>query len=185
MNERSAMLRWSIIEKYIPSGGVGAEIGVFKGHLSPHFLTKSPQKMYLVDPWYRLSPTWSWVIGQDNSTLNAFNHITKLFEKEINAGIMVPVVDFSVPFLKGIAPQSLDFVYLDSSHLYEDTVKELEVCLRSLKENGVLLGDDWHDDENHRHYGVAKAVKEAIDKGMYESLFDPEYEQWGLVKKKD
>jgi len=185
MNERSALLRWNIIEKYIPQGGVGAEIGVFKGHLSSYFLKKSLKKIYLVDPWYRLSPTWNWVKNQDNSTLSAFNNIIKIFEKEINAGVVVPVVDFSVPFLSGIKPHSLDFVYLDSSHSYEDTIQELEACQISLKENGILLGDDWHDNESHRHYGVAKAVKEYIEKGVYEPLFDPVYEQWGLIKKKE
>lgn len=180
MNEKIAQRRWSIIEEYIPSGAIGAELGVFKGHLSSYFLKKNPKKIYLVDPWYRLGPNWKWVTNQDSSTLNAFRNLLDRFEKEINAGVLVPIVEFSQPFLTNLEPKSLDFIYLDSTHTYKDTISELSAASVVLKDNGVLLGDDWYENPNHRHHGVTKAVKEFIENGKCELLFEPKLRQWGV-----
>jgi hypothetical protein len=69
---------------------------------------------------------------------------------------------------------------LDSSHSYEDTVKELSSAATALNDNGVLLGDDWHEDQTHPHYGVTKAVKKFIDDGKCGLLFEPKSAQWGV-----
>ena len=180
MNDKSAQTRWAIIKDYIQPGSVGVELGVFKGHFSPYLLTAKPRTLFLVDPWYRLGANWRWVKDQDSSTLNAFQEILTRFKTEINSGTAVPVVDFSVPFLNTLSPKSLDFIYLDSSHAYEDTKNEIAAASRVLKDDGVLLGDDWRDDPQHRHYGVAKAVKEYIDAGKCTPLFNPKDCQWGV-----
>lgn len=180
MNEQNAKDRWSVIEKYIPDNSIGVELGVFKGHLSPYFLKKNPKKLFLVDPWYRLGPEWSWVKNQDPSCLHAFQDILVNFEEQINSGVIIPVVEFSCTFLKGIDSKSLDFIYLDSSHSYEDTFNELSAASTALKDNGVLLGDDWHNDPTHRHYGVTKAVKEFVENDKCELLFEPVLAQWGV-----
>lgn len=180
MNPKDAERRWKIIESYIPSGSCGAELGVFKGHLSAYFLKKNPEKLYLVDPWYRMTSYWSWLSGEDPSTLNALRQVLDKFEGEINAGTVVPVIDFSFNFLKTVDPKSLDFIYLDTSHNYENTLKEIEAASLALKDDGLLLGDDWHYDEDHRHFGVTKAVTQFIENGRCEMLFKPKGMQWGV-----
>lgn len=50
-----------------------------------------------------------------------------------------------------------DFVFIDSSHLYEDTKKEIVVWYDKIKENGVLAG---HDAISHE--GVRRAIHEVI-----------------------
>lgn len=180
MNEHLAELRYQILEPYIPEGFVGGEIGVFKGHFSRVLLRKKPKKLYLVDPWYRVGNSWTWVKGQNPSTLDAFNEIMRYFDAEIRAGTVVPVPEFSIEFMRIAPMHSFDLLYLDSSHSYADTVAELELARRLLKPNGVLLGDDWHIDPEHRHYGVAKAVLECVDKGEAQMLFSPKELQWGL-----
>ena len=177
--ERLAAERWRSLQNWVPLRAVGAELGVFKGHLSPYFLTKLPRTLYLVDPWYRLAPTWTWCKSGDPNTYNAFLSILRQFEREINLGQVVPVVDFSVPFLRGLEPHSLDFCYLDSSHSYEGTRDELPAIAGALKSSGLLLGDDWREDQNHRHHGVTRAVREWLDAGRAKILF-VDKQQWGL-----
>src|SRR5580693_6734273 len=51
--------RW--ILSGIPAGGVGAEIGVFRGHFSEVILqTLRPRKFYMVDPWTKLGEFFPW-----------------------------------------------------------------------------------------------------------------------------
>lgn len=180
MDDISAEKRFEILREFIPEGFVGAEIGVFKGHFSKMLLRKNPRKLYLVDPWYRAGAQWLWAKNQDNSTLNAFKKILEVFDKEIRNGVVCPVVDFSENFLNAMEEHSFDLFYLDSSHSYKDTKTELELISLILKPEGVCLGDDWRDDENHRHYGVTKAIKEFIQEGRCKLLFHPVHMQWGV-----
>jgi SAM-dependent methyltransferase len=180
MNDDDSAARWKVIQTWLPEGGIGAELGVFKGHFSKYLLRKNPQRLYLVDPWYRYSPYWSWVQGQSNSAVHAVRKVLEDYDAEIHAGQIVPVIDFSVQFLKTLPNEHLDFCYLDSSHSYEGTVSELAELRRTIKSNGILLGDDWRDDPNHKHYGVRRAVEEYIGRGEAILLFQPEVRQWGI-----
>jgi predicted O-methyltransferase YrrM len=103
-----------------------------------------------------------------------------MFAQQINARTVVQLPEFRTTFLRSTPDNSLDFIYLDSSHDYENTKMELELCFKALKPGGVLLGDDWHDDPNHRHSGVARAVREVLETGPHTSLFQPKDCQWGV-----
>jgi hypothetical protein len=60
---RSGVLRSKLLARFIPPGGVGCELGVFKGHLSKAILRiVKPQKLYMVDLWY-LGGNWDWACG--------------------------------------------------------------------------------------------------------------------------
>jgi predicted O-methyltransferase YrrM len=53
-----------------------------------------------------------------------------------------------------------DFVFIDSSHRYEETKSEILIWYRKVKELGVLAGHDYLSEENPE---VRKAVDELID----------------------
>ena len=68
---RAIQERASPRHSLIPSGGVGAQLGVHKGHLTPGLIEwLEPDTLYVVDPWYLLGPKWEWAAG-DKSTVNA------------------------------------------------------------------------------------------------------------------
>lgn len=179
MNASSAAQRFNIISKWLPKDAIGVEAGVFKGAFSKE-LVKITRKLYLCDPWYRLSPTWNWVTNENNSTYDAFLGIMKDFENEIKAQTVIPVVDFAKNFFLTAPSAYFDFIYLDTAHAYEGTIEELELGIKILKPGGVFCGDDWHDDIHHKHYGVTKAIKEFISHGRCSLLFPPSNLQWCL-----
>jgi hypothetical protein len=47
------------LQRFVPKGLVGAEIGVFKGQFTPTILNVTePAKLHLIDPWYLLCKEW-------------------------------------------------------------------------------------------------------------------------------
>ncbi len=55
--------------------------------------------------------------------------------------------------------QSLDFVFLDASHTYEDVKNDICLWLPKVRYGGVLAGDDYTDKFSD---GVVKAVDEQL-----------------------
>ena len=181
MYESALVSRSNFVDEYIPKGTVGAELGVLKGNFSKVLLDISrPMKLYLVDPWYLLGSRWSWADG-NQSTVDALIRVIRKFKSEIENRQIEVIIGDDLKFLAGLSDESLDWVYLDSSHDYEHTVKELELLMFKVKKNGVIAGDDWRIDESHKHHGVAKAVKEFVSKYDYEVIYSNESNlQWAV-----
>jgi predicted O-methyltransferase YrrM len=55
------------------------------------------------------------------------------------------------------ADGSLDFVYIDASHEYEDVKADIQAWLPKMKRNAILSGDDFDI-----YQGVNKAVEELL-----------------------
>jgi hypothetical protein len=58
------------------------------------------------------------------------------------------------------------WTYVDTSHEYEHSKVELEALRTKVKQGGLVTGDDWPDDPDHIHYGLARAVKEFCGERM-------------------
>jgi hypothetical protein len=153
--------RFEVLSPYIHAGSVGAELGVFKGSFIEYFLSKQPRTLYAVDPWYLLSAEWPWAVG-DKSTVRALARILEEYQIEIAQKLVVPRVEFSHTFLSSLPDRALDWVYIDSSHSYEGTKSELELCVYKVKSGGYIMGDDYNSDPSSRHHGVFKAVQEYV-----------------------
>lgn len=169
--------RYSILAPFMKSSGVGAELGVFKGAFVDWLLQTKPKKLYLVDPWYRTGPEWNWAKGE-KSTLKAFMAILEAFKFEIQSGQVEPRVELSQEFFSRIEDDSLDWVYIDSTHGYGQTMTELTFSLKKVKPTGYIMGDDYTSDSNHPHYGVYKAVKEMEAAGQIKLIVDGEQRQF-------
>lgn len=92
-------------------------------------------------------------------------------------------VQDDIKLLKEFPDDYFDWVYVDSSHGYEHTVSELALLLKKVKASGIICGDDWQPNPNHRHHGVYKAVNEFILKNDYKLLYsDDKNLQWFIKK---
>lgn len=175
--------RGSLIDKYLPKGAIGAELGVFKGHFSRVLLNRAkPKELHLIDPWFLLTSEWSWA-SRNKSTVDALCNVLKSNKKEINDKIVYVHIQDDLKLLKEFPNEYFDWVYIDSSHSYEHTVSELQLLLKKVKGSGIICGDDWQPDVNHRHHGVYKAVNEFILKNNYKLLYsDDKNLQWFIKK---
>jgi len=65
--------------------------------------------------------------------------------------------------------RSLNIIYIDGNHLYEFVKQDLELYYRTVKEGGLITGDDYGDG-GWWQGGVKKAVDEFVAKGFVEAI---------------
>ena len=181
-----AETRMRALKPYLSENAVAAELGVQKGAFS-HEIVRSlkPVRLHLVDPWYLLGPVWSSLGAGDRSTFHALMGILKSFDKELTSGQVVLNIAYDQDFLTTVPDGYFDWVYLDTTHEYEQTKKELQLLQSKVKASGTIAGDDWRPDPTHPHHGVYKAVQELLAKGEYEILYASVADsQWVIRRRK-
>lgn len=146
----------------LPKNAVGAEIGVWRGGFSARLLEQAqPRLLHLIDPWLHRS---------DDSHANAlygraeqqqmdehYAAVCKRFEAEIAANRVQIHRATSAEAMSSIAPDSLDYVYVDGDHAFEGVSADLELSFGRVRPGGVICVDDhvlgkWWGD------GVVRAV---------------------------
>jgi len=172
--------RLELLKPYLRAGSFGAELGVFRGAFSDYLLSTSPSKLYLVDPWYRAGSDWSWAKG-DKSTVNALVKILDAYKDDIANGVVEPRIEFSQEFLASLPDRFLDWVYIDTTHTYEQTKLEISLALSKVKVGGYIIGDDYTSHPTAYHKGVYLAVQEYVKNGVFDLVVDGAEQQFVAV----
>ncbi len=124
-----------------------AELGVFKGEFSEEILKRcEPLELYLVDLFqgkYQSNNLWA-DMGEE------YQRLIGLYR---NSNTVKVVKSDSVFWLMSQPKGSLDIVYIDSSHDYEDTLCELIASRNAVKHGGLICGHDYVP-----QWGVIRAV---------------------------
>jgi Methyltransferase domain len=158
----------------LPAGGVGAEVGVWKGDFSARLLARTrPAHLHLIDPWryeggderYEQA-RYGGAAAAGQEEMDAIHAgVLRRFDADIRRGVVEVHRETSAAAAGEFAAASFDWVYLDGNHLYEFVRRDLELYLPLIRPGGVLAGDDygaagWWDD------GVTRAVDEAAAVGV-------------------
>ena len=172
--------------QFIYPNSVGAELGVFTGLFSAQLAKyRNAARVTFVDPWWTLYgdhyPDWGAYTDFGRLKTRTAFAATERRVKQHRARDRLIEVASSFDWLAAQADESLDWVYLDSTHSYEDTKRELALLKRKVKPRGFILGDDWHD-EGHQHHGVSVAVNEFIREGDFKIIVCGRELQWVLRK---
>lgn len=130
---------------------IGAEIGVRHGIFSEYLLRKNPMlSMFLVDPYEPYVDVHKDYTAEEQLEIKESaairlapfgNRVNWLYLSSINAS-------------HSIANGSLDFVFIDANHTYEEVKKDLAAWWPKVRTNGLFCGHDFNMD------GVNKAVRE-------------------------
>src|SRR5260221_13426582 len=143
----------------IPSDSVGAEIGVFTGLFSSILARdRRISKVTFVDPWWKAFgshyPDWGIYTDYGRLSTQSAYEVARIRVSRCGLPNRFVEVAFSYDWLAAQPDRSLDWAYLDSTHDYEGTKRELQLLDRKISHTGIILGDDWYLDPNHMHYGV-------------------------------
>ena len=176
--------RW--ILTILPKGGVGAEIGVFRGHFSAQICgVAQPRKLYLVDPWTVYGPTFDWpgAYTNDGKLPTATARDQAVARVAQYPSVETVVIEGYYPAVAPQIAEPLDFAYLDSSHKYEDTLVELRHLQTQVKPGGLILGDDWMPDPGAVHHGVFRAVQDFVQDSDWQIMVAGPGAQWAIRRK--
>ena len=99
---------------------------------------------------------------QDPYSLDAVNDLLKKFKSNVHL-----IKGNSNKILKQLDMTKVDFVFLDGGHHYDTVKNDLESCTEVIKNNGVVLCDDYN-------LGSALGVKKAIDEYVLSNKYNCE-----------
>jgi hypothetical protein len=125
---------------------VGAEIGVFAGSMSYFFVTIAPRlQLYMIDSW-RSDSVVGTTAGQafEWALANTSSAPDRVFIMKMSSLAASCV----------IAPNSLDFAFIDADHCYPAVEADIKAWKTKIKPGGWLCGDD---------YGNCPGVDRAVD----------------------
>ena len=169
--------------KYLPCNSVCAELGVDKGRFAQYLLRRlSPKKLYLIDPYWKKYGDTSW---NNEPIKDVWEGVVKRIRKYDKNKVVTLVIDDDCSFLSDLPDNFFDWIYLDTTSLYEDTLREMEIMSHKVKDTGLICGHDWLEKPKHHinDLGVYKGVTEwlKLNPEYYLYLRD-NHRQW-IVKK--
>lgn len=132
-------------------GALVAELGVADGNFSAEILARTdPACLHLIDLWHGAR-------YRDGAA-----RVAERFDTEIVRGQVVVHQGPSVDMLGRLADASLDWVYIDTTHDYALTARELRMAARKVGADGRIAGHDFCTGNiiTPVVYGVVQAVNE-------------------------
>ena len=101
-----------------------------------------------------------------------FQEVIEKLTKDIESGRVVVHRKFSGEAVQSFEDESLDWIYLDGSHVYEDVLADLDSYDAKIKKDGFILGHDYtnHAEAKKMNFGVVEAVDEFVARSGYEFL---------------
>lgn len=147
----------------LPKEGILAELGVDEGSFSEVILsTCNPKKLHLIDLW-----------GSERYNRNKRKSVENKFKQQIENGKIAINVGLSTEVVNEFQDNYFDWIYIDTSHSYETTIKELEAYRLKIKDNGIIAGHDYiiGNWNGMVRYGVIEAVSEFCIKYDWEIIY--------------
>lgn len=150
----------SIVERF-PSGSKFVEVGCWKGKSSAYMTVEIINSRKKID--FCCVDTWEG--SKEHQEEFDLKNLYDVFLQN-----MLPVKDFYTPMRmtsieasKNFEDKSLDFVFIDASHEYEDVKDDIKHWLPKIKSGGVFAGHDYAPS-----FGVYRAVNEMLP-GVFET----------------
>jgi hypothetical protein len=158
--------RASLIAR-LPKGGVGAEVGSWRGDFAAQLLAGAePRTLYLIDPWaYRGQAGYEQAmygdaVAKGQESMDAIHDsVLERFREQTDAGRVSVWRKRSGDAARELAAQSFDWIYIDGDHTYDAVKADLEAFLPLVRSGGILAGDDYGD-AGWWGDGVTRAVDE-------------------------
>lgn len=150
LNSRLYSSRIQMMADFVPPASVGAELGVAAGDFSAQLLEAcKPSCLYLVDLW-------------DTERYNLKDQVVQRF-KGREAVVIAHTDSLSFLAQQDRIGHRLDWVYIDTTHSYKQTLAELVAAHHLTRHTGGLIaGHDYcaGNVNSAAAYGVMKAVED-------------------------
>lgn len=147
----------------MPKGGVAAEIGVWEGQFSRRILDEcAPGTLHLIDPWQYMPEFGNTGFGRKkNEHLMEvkYQDVARAFADDPRVVIHRATSEAA---LSAMPDGSLDWVYIDGNHNEPFIGNDIALCLRKVRADGVIAGDDFNWQSEASGAPVRRAVEAAV-----------------------
>ena len=145
---------YDTLAQMCPENGIFVECGAWLGQSSSYLadvisLNRPDISLYVVDSWLGSSAELDTAHKLATET-----DIYRIFLDNMGDRKFIPIRKLSVDAAQDFEDNSLDVIFIDMSHEYEDVKQDLDVWFPKVKQNGHISGHDWS------WPGVSKAVLE-------------------------
>lgn len=182
---RRAELRTWILQ-YVPKGGVGAEIGTFRGHFAEGLARRAaPRKLYLVDPWSLAGEETDGGVAGGPRLPAAAARQEAMWRLAAYPATELRVVNGFFPRCRSSFEEPLDFIYLGAGRGFDETRQQLRIADRLLAPKGVVIGDDWCPDPAAPRHGVFRAVNVYARNHGFDVVAAGPFGQWAIRRRAD
>lgn len=149
----------SMVERF-PSGSKFVEIGSWKGKSSAFLAVEIANSNKDIE--FTCIDTWEGSVEHEGMKdlqylYNIFTDNMKPLEKYYRP-LRMPSLEAANQF----EDYSLDFVFIDASHEYEDVKKDIAAWIKKVKPGGVIAGHDYYIKDYDYFPGVKQAVNESL-----------------------
>jgi hypothetical protein len=181
----------NILIESLVKGGIGAELGVFKGENAEFiFNTVEPKELHLIDQWkYNFNEINPFYDIPEH--LSEVENVTKFYMgNNINESLQGYSLDVRRKFkdnknvfiyrkktyeaVKEFQDNYFDFIYIDASHQYEYVLRDLLDWSPKLKQGGIIFMNDFYESEEGRkqNLGTIPAVSSFMKRGNSGRFFE-------------
>jgi predicted O-methyltransferase YrrM len=155
---------YSGVVKYFPDNSIFVEVGSWRGRSSVYMGVEivnsgKEQMLVCVDTWEGSEEHIGWDILKEDGLYQEFLKNIEPVNDE-REGTIEHIRGKSLEVVDSIQNFSLDFVFIDASHDYENVIADIRAWYPKLKEGGVIAGHDYPT-----WAGVKKAVDEYFKRG--------------------
>lgn len=135
---------------------IGAEVGVEQGRYSECLLRKIPElKLFCIDCWETYK-------GYREEKAHKYpGYYKKALEKLGPYGERaVMIKKYSMEAVKEFEDESLDFVYIDANHDFQNATNDIAEWSKKVKKGGIIAGHDfWRGDVKYERIDVKDVVQ--------------------------
>lgn len=148
----------------MPKNAVVAEIGVWEGNFSRRIIEIcEPKELHLIDPWLYQPEFGNTGFGRKkNEHLMEvkYQDVVAAFKSDDRVHIHRAT---SEDALNSLPDASLDWVYIDGNHNEPFIGNDLALCLKKVKPNGIISGDDYNWQTEASGAPVRRAVEALME----------------------
>ena len=148
--------------KLFPADSHFVEVGTWKGRSAVYMAVEIINSNKNIK--FDCVDTWEYIPSQNEINQEMCVNLYETFIHNIEPvkHVIMPVKALSVDAAKYYDDESLDFVFIDAAHDYENVRKDITAWLPKVKKGGIIAGHDYN------HPDVKKAVEEIIKSPTYE-----------------
>lgn len=148
-----------------PSDSTFVEVGAFKGKSSSYMAVEIANSKKKID--FYVVDIWSYTVDHFGGEVDVYD----LYLKNTNPvkKYIKPLKMNSVKASKQFADNSIDFLFLDAGHEYEDLFTDIDAWYSKVKPGGIVAGHDYYP-ENPSWGGVYAAMNDMLADGTIPNL---------------